>query len=385
MRAGLIWAAEPRLVDISVRFERYVRGLQAAGCEVLTVCRPVAAPGYPYPLHTADLDEFRSPTFWKAVDLDVAILITWLALPDIVSAIKESGAYVVSLADSDGQIGARVHPRPLLRRMVAMHRAWDTKLRAAKHFVQLYLYGAPSRDRPVLDSATAADLVAVCSPRARDHLRQFFRHYRRPDLADKVVAVPYPVDDCYLRGDVPSRRANRAVAIGRWDDPQKDAPRLCRAVADFYRSGGTTEVAIVGAGGGRWLEPLCRRFPLARRLGVQPPDAIAHLLRHNRSLLLSSRWESGPIVLNEALACGCTVVGTDSVPSVLSACDEGPFGTVSAGRSAARLADALRVEMALWDAGRRDPAAIAAHWRPRFDPVAVCRQLLSSAPAVTRP
>jgi hypothetical protein len=147
MRVGLIWAATPRLVDISVRFERYVRGFQAAGCEVLTVCPPHSAQGYPYPARHATPDEFRTPAFWQALELDVAVVVTWLALPEVVSAVKQSGAYVVSLADSDGMIGARVHPGPLFRRMVAMHRAWGLKLGGAKYFLQLYLYGAPAKDR----------------------------------------------------------------------------------------------------------------------------------------------------------------------------------------------------------------------------------------------
>jgi glycosyltransferase involved in cell wall biosynthesis len=104
-------------------------------------------------------------------------------------------------------------------------------------------------------------------------------------------------------------------------------------------------------------------------------------MRRSRALLLTSRWESGPLVLNEALASGCTVIGPADVPSVLDACDGGEFGTAVRRRSAAAFADAIRVELARWEQGKRDPAAIAERWRPRFDPADVCRRLLAYQPA----
>ena len=90
-------------------------------------------------------------------------------------------------------------------------------------------------------------------------------------------------------------------------------------------------------------------------------------------------------MLNKALTSGCTVVGTDAVPAVVSSCAYGLFGSVSVGRSACRLATAISAEMGAWDRGDRDPTAIAAHWRPRFDPINVCRSLLPGAPPTQEP
>jgi len=380
MRIGLVWPSTNRLVDITVRYERYARGFRALGYDPVTVCLPSAAAGYTEPVALAPTERaLRDPAFYRSLGADAGIVITWLGVPDVVAAVKGACPWVVSLADSDGQIGVRVHPGPTFARMTAQHPRWGTKVRAAKYWIQLALSGRNELDGLVLVSADHADRIAVCSPAAVDHLRAFFAHYRRPDLAAKVEAVPYPVDECYLTGPVQTDRPPRVVAIGRWDDPQKDAGMLCRAVELHLVTGGRTEFVLFGANGDRWFGPLARKWPQVRYLGVQPPGVVAGHLRSSRAVILPSRWESGPIVLNEALASGCTVIGTDAVPSVVSACGSG-YGTLSAGRSVRRLTAALTAEMAAWDRGDRDPAAIAAHWRLRFDPINVCRSLLPGDP-----
>jgi glycosyltransferase involved in cell wall biosynthesis len=112
---------------------------------------------------------------------------------------------------------------------------------------------------------------------------------------------------------------------------------------------------------------------------VLSPEEVSGILNRSRVLLLPSRWETGPIVLGEALASGCTVVGTDRVPSILSTCGEGPYGQVSRPKASA-LATALGRELSAWSRGERHPWAVADYWRPRFDPVTVCRQLLNGHP-----
>lgn len=379
MRIALIWTLPVQLTAITVRYERYVRGFRALGHDPITVCLPAAAEGYAEPVALApDENALRDPAFYGILRIDAAVIITWLVLPEVVAAVKKSCPWVVSLADSDGKIGVRAHPGPTFRRMVAQHTQLGMKLRATKYWLKLYLFGTAEQDRLVLQSAEYADRIAVCSRAAANHLRHFYQYHHRSDLADKVIVAPYPIDECYLQADVPSCRNDQVVAIGRWDDPQKDAQLLCQAVHRFLSAGSRTQFLLIGSNGERAFAALTRRWPQVSYLGRQPPEVIAEHLRTSRVLLLPSRWESGPIVLNEALASGCTVVGTDSVPAVVSTCSEGPFGAVSRGRSAVRLEQALLSEMTAWNQGQRDPVAIATHWRPRFDPTNVCQLLLAA-------
>jgi glycosyltransferase involved in cell wall biosynthesis len=381
MRVALVWPITARLTQISVRYERYVRGLRALGHEPVTVCLQPAAEGYAEPVIAApDVAALRDPAFYRGLGADAAVVVTWLVLPDVVAAARAACGWVASVADSDGRVGVRTHPGATLSRMLVQQSGWGMKLRAGAYWLTLYAAGPRELEDPMLASAGQADRVAVCSTGAAGHLRRFFRSYRRPDLEAKVVAVPYPIDECYLTGPVAGARENGVVAIGRWDDPQKDPGLLCRAAHHFLAGGGRTEFHLFGPNGERWFGPLARRWPQVKYHGPQPPAVIADHLRNSRLLLLPSRWESGPIVLNEALASGCTVVGTPAVPAAVSASAEGGFGTIARSRSARGLAAALRDELAAWDRGDRDAPRIAAHWRPRFDPAAVCRAMMPPLP-----
>src|SRR5262249_8074832 len=162
---------------------------RALGHDPITVCRTVAADGYGEPLVTvSDPASFSDPEFWRALRIDVAVVVTWLGLPAVVAAIKQSCPWVVSIADSDGQIGCPVHRGAMFRRMTAQHRRWTTRARGAHYWLQLYLRGSQEADRPILASAAQADRVVVCSPAAAAHLQTFFDSYRHPELAEKVVA-----------------------------------------------------------------------------------------------------------------------------------------------------------------------------------------------------
>ena len=377
MRVGLIWNRDDPHVKTTVRYERYMRGFRALGHDPVAVCSRSGAEGFQETLVAADaLDCFADPAWWGRLQLDAAVVITYLRFAPLLRALKQSCPWVASIADSDGQVSPRIHPSVTFFQSVLQHRGWLTRGRAAKFWLQRYLSGAGNHDEERIDSAGLADVIAICSPGAREHLSALFRGRRRPDLAGRVAVIPYPVDECYLQGAVPETRARRLVAIGRWDDPQKDASLLTAAIRRTLAVDKEIGFDLVGGGGDAVFAELLRRNPRVVYHGVRPPEAVAELLRGSRSLLLSSRWESGPIVANEALSLGCTLIGPDRVPTFDAYCRDGRYGTACRGGSPRALAAALLDEMRAWDDGKRDPIGIAAAWRPRFDPRTVCRQLL---------
>ncbi len=380
LRVGLAWPATERLTNLSVRYERYVRGFQALGHDPVTVCQPSAAVGYSESVALASTEsDLRDPGFWRSLRLDAVVAITWLGLADMVRAARTACPWVASVADSDGQVGVRVFPGVTFSRGVWQHRRLFDRLRAAKFWARRYLLRPESYDRPMLESTERANVIAVGSAQAMECLSRFFAYHRRPDLAARLAVIPYPVDPCFLTGEVPQHRQRRLVAVGRWDDPQKDAALLARAVARVLKASADVSFVLVGRGGERVFKPPCAQSPRVQYLGPQPPDMVAALLRDSRALLMSSRWEGAPVVVNEALCLGCTLVGPARIVGLRSYCQGGDFGTTSFGRSARGLAAAVLEEMKAWDEGRRDPRRIAAAWRPHFDPRTVCRQLLGPA------
>jgi glycosyltransferase involved in cell wall biosynthesis len=377
MRIALVWNAPARLRDISLRLELYAHGFEALGHEAVTVCSRAAAEGYTCP--TIPCDDERAlarEEFWRGVGADVALVITWHRMGDVLAALREAGARTINIPDSDGCVGVRAHFWETLERTIRYRPGWLAKANCFRYWVQRYLLGDARYTREVLESTRQSGKVLFAGRHARAAFRRFLDSCGEGRLDNEVRVMPlYPVAERFCELSVPTVRAHRVVAVGRWDDPQKDAGLLAASVECYLSRGGQAEFVVVGRGGEGRFDSLGRRFAQVRYVGPQPQERVAELLRESRFVLFSSRWEGFPHTVNEALALGCTVVGTP-IASLLSVCEDGRFGRVSPSRRPSDLADAIRLEMAAWQAGERAAEAIAAHWRAQLRPEAVCARLL---------
>ncbi len=106
MRIALVWNSPARLADISLRLELYVRGFAALGHEALTVCWPGAGEGYPCPTVTADEAALGRTDFWRDLGAEVALVITWHRMGEILAAQRAAGMRTINVPDSDGCVGA---------------------------------------------------------------------------------------------------------------------------------------------------------------------------------------------------------------------------------------------------------------------------------------
>ncbi|MGC3968255.1 MAG: glycosyltransferase family 4 protein [Pirellulales bacterium] len=378
MRIALAWIVPTPLVSITVRYERYVRGLVALGHDVVTVCHRDAAAGYEFSTITVnDLLAFREAEFWKSLPIDAIVTISWLAYPEIIEAMHASGKRIIAVTDSDGVLGVRVHPVELLRRMTVQHGPMRMKLAGMKFWSQLYARGLNVNDRSSLRSATASNSIAVTSDGAKQNLEKFFRHHERPELCNRVIVVPYPIDDVFLSDtNVTLPKKKQIVAIGRWDDPQKDPSLLAAAIKRIARQLPDTNIMVVGKGGEKHVGRKCRGLSNVHCLGRISPDEISACLLQSRILLITSRWESGPIVANEALAVGCSLVGPAWISTLAAYCQGDHYGTLFHRRSAFAVQKAIATEMLAWEDGRRSDLVIRQAATRRFSPIEVCRQLL---------
>jgi hypothetical protein len=381
MRVVLVWPGPDLLAKISVRFEHYLLGFSNLGHEAFAVAPRAQLEGFTTQAYACEtLDDLRNPSFWRVLNPDIAVVITWLGHTEILQALRPSCKYIVSIADSDGQVGARAHPGATLCRMVGQHQSLLNKIRATKFWLQQYLYLWKTLDQQKIASISASDIVVVCNSVAKTHLLRFLDcHKADEQLKDKIVIAPYPVASCFLNDNIPRQRKDRIVAIGRWESPQKDAPLLAKVLTHVLHARPHTEAYVLGSGGEVVFQSLRNTTRRFHYLGVKPPTEAAQILAESRCLLLTSRWESGPIVANEALCMGCSLVGPKCISSLSSYCGAGPFGTVSNSRSAEDLAGCLVKELQAWDQGLRDPVASATYWRPHFDPVNVCTTVLKES------
>ena len=358
----------------SVDFDGYVNEILLAGHEPVVVCMANEAGPAGYSIVETTAGEQQTEEFWRRMELDMCICYTWLRLPETLRAMRAAGTFVLSRADSDGQFSYRVHPRATYRNLVGVARGPSDFLRRFRHFVRCYLFFYRDFDRESLATIGESDAFVVETEGARKNLEMFFRHYRCERLLERVHVVPHSVPDYFLTGPLGKKDRDLVYCAGRWDDPLKDAPLMCRTIARILAKESQARFLMTGQGANEVFGRIAGD-PRVQMLGQLPRAELPALISECRIHLSSSISESQPIGALEALCCGATVVGKPIV-GFQDVVDHGRFGAVSAGHSSASLAAAALDELKRWKNGGRDQSAIAAHWRERVGNRTVIRKLL---------
>lgn len=387
MKIAVVWNYPSRLLDCSFRFEQYLKGLRELGHEAFIVCTRLSAEGG-FPGEELQVVErfvdFEEVDFWRKLGADAALITTWLRMSDVLAAIRAAGTKTVAITDSDGQIGLHVYPRIGFERLMAYQKGFGPRMKGFRYWfgrvLRERLTGRPEEDLEALESARQSDVLSFCHTGGREKFRAFLEHYGEEKLLDRTIVVPFTNGDAFLACPVPEAKAERIVAIGRWDDPQKNTRLLAGALDRYLEERPTTEVILFGGGGERRFASLAERHPSLEWRGVAHQEEVARTLAGARVWLGTSRWETGPMAATEALALGATIVGPP-IPSYTSYSEahgpgEGPFGRVARRAHPDDLARALLDEMSAWDRGERDGLSISAHWRTLLDPAELCRRLL---------
>jgi glycosyltransferase involved in cell wall biosynthesis len=362
----------------SLSYAVYAQGFRSLGLDVSAVCLPGRQIGYEDAVTVSNgEDDFRDVEYWRSLHADIAIVVTWLKRGEELSALRAAGLKVVNLSDSDGFATAWSHPDEWLKRMTIYQHSPQMKLRAAVFWLRRYLFPRNDIDAVGLNLRNS-DSIILHSDAAVANLRRFSDRFPKEFSAQKFHVVPYPVNDMFCELDPTARfREDRIVAVGRWDDPQKDARLLVRTLERFAKQRDKTRVAIIGRGGDSFFVPLTVQCPQIQYLGTRTQTELRDLYLSSRAILFTSRWETGPIAAGEALASGCTLIGAPLM-NFLTYHLAGPFGRCSPDRSAVLLAEAIDTEMQAWDRGERLPNEIAGYWRARLNATTVCRQLLAT-------
>ncbi|WP_435022591.1 glycosyltransferase family 4 protein (plasmid) [Tundrisphaera sp. TA3] len=378
MKIQLVYDSPTRLADSSIRYERYLRGFRCLGHDASMITTAASAEGSDWAESVPDRGALLDPALWAGIAPDLVLLPTWLGMADLLAAIRPHARHVVALADSDGHVGARAHPRESLARMVAGQPTPAGKLRSSGWWARQYLGLDRSVDRGVVESCRLCDRIVVFSPGAGANLSAFLRSAGCDTPDGGIVVAPYPVDEGFESAPVRIDREDQILAVGRWEDPQKGAGLLAAAVRELIRLGQPSRVVIVGSGGVDRFGPIARANPgRVEYRGVVAPAEVLALMDESRVLLSTSRWESGPIVAAEAVLRGCSVAGPRSIPGFRMFAEAG-CGSLFAGRSPRSVAEALRNEANARRDGWRDPRAIADAWRGHFTPRDVCERILRS-------
>ena len=385
MRIAVVWNHGTPLSQCSFRFEEYIRGLEQLGHEAFVLCPQSSDDGFPVPTFSPPLGEgLANREFWLDLKVEAAIVPSFHQMSHLLELLVGIGVHTIALGDSDGQMGLRAFPLATMRRTVFA--GVSDRRHRRRQFAKLVLRYLRSfqrrdpQDAEFLRSARFSDVLILGNAESCDHFRRFLRKAGAGDHADRVHVAPLAINRVFCEFPDLGRERRGLVAIGRWDDPQKNAPLLARALRRYLDGAGDESdgpVHIFGAGGEEHFRELCGRFPNVVHHGPQHPPVLAEALASSRSIVFSSRWEGSPHAGCEALSMGATIVGTP-IPSLRSWSEDGAYGRVASAHRAGPLAGAIADEQAAWRRGERDPASIAAVWRERSCGRGVCEAMLAA-------
>ena len=364
----------------SANLAPYIEAIAHLGHQPFLICLEGSKYHVDFPVKAVPKSELLQSRFWHGLDLDAALVYTWMRHIPLLQAMKEAGIFVVSKGDTEGRISARVFPAHHYTGMLtAAQTPWE-KACAVRHWLRRRLFLEEKSDQEVIENIAVADKVSVDTHSAQYHLEKHLAFYGRSALADKLLVLPPPLAEDFLKAPLRHKKKEKIVAVGRWDDPVKDAPLLAQTLSLYLAKQPKAEVVLIGGGGKAVFDPLCRQYPNVACTGALPRGEILRALADARVLLMTSRGESFHFASHEALCLGATVVGPKSVIPLPDICREGPFGTEAVGRKPSQLAAALKDEMAAWNDGKRCPTKTAMHWRPRFSGTHTIQQIIDLIP-----
>jgi glycosyltransferase involved in cell wall biosynthesis len=375
IKVALVWNAPFKLIDITTKFEPYVEGLRAIGIDTITVCPVGTEGGYLYPtIVFKDHHDLACANFWRKLGCSAAAIINWHRMTDILLAMKEGGVQSIAITDSDGQLDIRDYPWANLRFCTLLQPSLRNKLAAAKNWLYRWLFQAGLERLQLLHNVEAAYVTTFAGEGPKELFQKFLLRHGNKALVARIAWLPYPVASEFCTGKITVLRSRRIVAVGRWDSPQKDSYLLKQVISLLATSGAGIEIFIAGKGGEQFTN-LAAKFNCVQIVGVKSKKEIRDLMAESRCLIVTSRWEGGPIVAYEMLALGGTVIGAP-IPAIRGILSDGRFGKMSQSRRPDAMAKAILAEMDAWENNERDPEAISNYWRSIVSPVEVARRML---------
>ena len=364
----LRWDASSFSVDPTLLAE----GFAAQGEDAVICCEPGSSYDTDIPVIELRADEMHDSRTWARLGVELAIVFTWMTNHnDVLRALRAADAFAVSKGDTDGLLVARVHPAATLMRSVFIPVGAVGTARNVWFWAKKWAYIYRQELDLIVRNIEVADLTVVETEPARDHVRRILAYAGREDLADKLECVGNPVPESF-GAHAGESRDRSVVSVGRWDDPAKNARLLSRTLQAYGRRDASARFLVVGTAS----ERVRLAGPQMTSVGRVGRDELAGFLSTARVCLITSRWESFHNAGHEALASGCTIVGTP-IGAVRSMIGDGSFGAAASGNAPDDLVQALEEEMDRWDRAQRDPVAIAAHWHGTLRPEAIARRYLA--------
>lgn len=345
-------------------------GLRRIGIESRLVILDTPGMDHDERFLTATREQFLNPHFWRSHGLDAVVLQGGgdVGIEPVSAAIKQSGATLLLRLDTDGVVGPQVDP------YLYCYNLWWWLAFRRRHPALLLALGKtglkaalPKSFGPgrIVQRLQYGDYLLAESRIAAARLRRLLQHYGAYDTAQRVLHLPIPVADEWTFSEG-SKKADLIVSVARWDDAQKDAPKMVKTLALVLSQHSHYRALLIGNGDDILRKLISRYAPhVANRIqltGRMPHLEIPPYNRAAKIFLCSSRAESMNIASAEALCCGCSIVGPAEIAS-MHEYTSAQSGTLAWTRRTIDFSDAVSAEILAWTQSEREAGRISAHFR----------------------
>lgn len=332
------------------------------------------------------LEKMADPEWWKSFHLDAVVLGAGAAprhIP-IATAIKQSGAKLIVRCDSgtsysqwqrslwnvvySNYLGPRYNGKGFL--YACLYSIAKTPL----HYIpSVYM-------KKVLKHMSYADLILNETPEGVRCLKELLCKYDLAQVAARVKYTPHPVMGKMSCPDA-SLKKKRIVAVGRWSHYSKNAALLMRVLHQVLQNTPDYEAHLFG-GGTDVLEKLLRNMPDSIKCrihirGQLPNEQLVAEYQQSQILFMPSRSEGSSIAAEEALACGCSLVGSAHLFCMRNFVSKNS-GTLARRYNVSGMVEALTAEMIAWHDGLRDPVRSAEQWQMEVSQQTIAKTIIEA-------
>ncbi|OGB74177.1 hypothetical protein A2V68_00120 [candidate division Kazan bacterium RBG_13_50_9] len=338
---------------------------------MVTLQKPELA-GYraPFPLIEASRSELANPDFWR--QQPASTVLYYFCLPaheDILQAIKRGGKHIVIKLDSDGKMFYPAHNITLPR-----FRA-NGALKTLTRFIKWHIYPINKYfSNQIVRQLELADAIIIETPQALKSLLDSLKYWGRDSsIAAKLHQIPNPIVPELISAEIPTNqtKGEMIACVGRWEDTaQKNTPTMLKALSAFLGQHPEYQAIIIGSGE-QFIQLISSGWPIALRQRLMITGNIEHpkvreYLAGAKIFFMPSRYEGLTIAGSEAVAMGCSIVGTP-IAAVQYLANAGASGTVASGFNPPVLLAALLEDAQKWQRGEYRSEAVATFWRNKLD------------------
>jgi len=298
-----------------------VRAFRQLGHDARLVCYPTTHPKDPLdrPVQLVTQSQAISNKWWTQQMPDLVILGLWTRpkYDPIRRAALSATPHVIERADSDGMRTASCGLFTYAKRRFDYFRDrtyhWPSlvSIPASIFYSFASIIATPWIETRLAHTLKLLPAVAVETPHATGLWKSLA--IRLGADPEKIHCVPHPIQTDIFKFDPAIQKKNQIISVGRWESYQKNLPLLLKTLRTFLDKNPSWTSLVIGSGlPAKSPHPQITFFP-----SLPPPD-LARYMQESKIFLSSSRYESFGLASVEASACGCAVVGSSKILTLVS-------------------------------------------------------------------